>query len=191
MPLESSISETVDGFYELNLEGRIHRPLWVVQLFAALLQLRVSIISGHATQDKRGEWKSRFILDFSKSSFDPKHLDYSGFSEKNSNLDRTITLSLKKIKGSPESMSPKLSSFELKRRPDQQLEVSLKGPDQIGFLASILGKFSGLALFPSSLKIDTVKGEIADCLVLRGIGDRGPSDAAYQSLERMLRSFVI
>src|SRR5277367_1529173 len=99
MALESSISATIDGFYELSLQGRIHRPHWVVQLFAALSQLHVSIISGHATQEKRGEWKSRFVLDFSNSTADPKHLDYSAFSEQSSNLDRTI--------------SPKLHRFEL------------------------------------------------------------------------------
>jgi hypothetical protein len=88
MPLESSISATAEGLYEVSLQGQIHRPHWVVQLFAALLQLHVSIVSGQATQEKRGEWKSRFILDFSKSSSDPKQLDYSAFSEQNSNIDR-------------------------------------------------------------------------------------------------------
>ncbi len=88
-------------------------------------------------------------------------------------------------------MTPKLSRFELSRRSDQQLELKLEGPDQIGFLASILGRVSVLALFPSSLEINTMRGQIRDAIVLRGIGERGPSEAAYQSLERMLRSFVI
>jgi hypothetical protein len=41
------------------------------------------------------------------------------------------------------------------------------------------------------LEIDTIAGQIKDCIVLRGIADRGPSEAAYQSLDRMLRSFMI
>src|SRR5277367_6739193 len=109
MALESSISATVDGMYELSLHGRLHRPHWVVHLFAALSQQHVSIISGYATQEKRGEWKSRFILDFSNSSANPQHLDYTAFSEQTSSGDR--------------STLPKLSRFELARREDQQLEL--------------------------------------------------------------------
>ncbi len=177
MALESSISSTADGLYELSLNGRLHRPHWVVHLFAALSQQHISIISGHASQEKKGEWKSRFVLDFSNSTADPKHLDYSAFAEQTPTGERPG--------------SPKLSRFGLERRPDQQLELILEGPDQIGFLASILSKVSVLALFPSSLEINTMAGKIKDSIVLRGIGDRGPSDAAYQALERILKSCVV
>ena len=176
MALESSISSTVEGFYELTLHGRLHRPHWVAQLFAALSQLHISIVSGQATQIKGGEWKSKFLLDFSNSSADPKRLDYTAFTEQSPSGERTTT--------------PKLSRFEVLRRPDQLIEVRLEGPDQIGFLAAILAKVSVLALFPAMLEIDTIAGQIKDCVVLRGIGDRGPSEAAFQSLDRMLRSFM-
>jgi hypothetical protein len=177
MALESSVNTMVEGTYELSLNGRIHRPHWVVQLFAALSQLQVSIVSGYANQEKPGEWKSRFVLDFSNSSADPKHLDYTAFTEQTGSGER--------------ASAPKLTRFDLTRRADLLLELKLEGPDQIGFLASILGRVSVLALFPSSMEINTLRGQIRDVVVLRGIGDRGPSDAAYQSLERMLRSFVV
>jgi hypothetical protein len=177
MPLESSISSSTEGYHELSLHGRLHRPHWVAQLFGALSQLHVSIISGRATQVKGGEWESKFVLDFSHSSADPKRLDYGALAEQSLPAERGAT--------------PKLTHFDLLRRPDNLVEVRLEGPDQIGFLASILARFSGLALFPAMLEIDTVAGRIADCIVLRGIADRGPSDAALQSLDRMLRSFLI
>jgi len=176
MALESSISSTVDGYHELSLHGRLHRPHWVAHLFAALSQLHVSIVSGEATQFKGGEWTSKFVLNFTSSSADPNRLDYSALAEQTPSGERSTT--------------PKLSRFEILRTPDQLIEVQLEGPDQIGFLAAILARVSGLALFPSRLEIDTVAGRIKDCIVLRGIADRGPSEAAFQSLERMLRSFV-
>jgi len=176
MPLESSITPTPDGLYELSMHGRLHRPHWVVHLFAALSQLHISIISGYATQEKKGEWKSKFILDFANSTSNPKQLDYTAFSETTPQGERPN--------------APKLSRFNLSRRADHLIELSLEGPDQIGFLASILARVSGLALFPSSLEINTVAGQIRDSIVLRGIGDKGPSDAAYQALDRMLKSFV-
>jgi hypothetical protein len=176
MSLESSVISTVEGYYELSLHGRLHRPHWVAQLFTALSQSHVSIISGNAEQFKGGEWKSKFLLDFSGSSADPKGLDYSNLAEKSSSGERAST--------------PKLSRFELLRRADQLIEIHLEGPDQIGFLAAILTRVSGLALFPAMLEIDTVAGRINDSIVLRGIADRGPSEAAFQSLDRMLRSFM-
>ncbi len=176
MPLESTISRTADGMYQLKLHGRLHRPHWVAQLFSALAQLHVSIISGEASQEKGGEWTSSFVLDFSSSTADPHHINYTAFADQAPSGDRPA--------------APKLSRFEVSRRPDQLIDLRLEGPDQIGFLASILLRVSGLALFPSKLEIDTMAGKIKDSIVLRGIGDRGPSDAAYQSLERMLKSFV-
>ena len=176
MPLESTISRTASGMYELKLHGRLHRPHWVAQLFTALAQSHVSIISGEASQEKGGEWKSSFVLDFSGSSADPQQLNYAVFAEQAPSGERLP--------------APKLSRFELSRRPDLLIELRLEGPDQIGFLASVLARVSGLALFPSKLEIDTMAGQIKDCIVLRGIGDRGPSEAAYQSLDRMLKSFT-
>jgi hypothetical protein len=177
MPLTHSISATREGIYELTLSGQIHRPHWVVQLFYALSQLQVSIISGDARQVKVAEWNSKFVLDFSNSSVNPLNLDYSGFAERDAALNRAIT--------------PKLSGFKLDRRTDQLLDLRLEGPDQIGFLASVLGKMSGFALFPSSMEIRTVAGKIHDSLILRGIGERPPSDSAQQSFTKVLSSFVV
>jgi hypothetical protein len=177
MALESKITSTADGYHQLTLCGRLHRPHWVAQLFAALSQLHVSIISGYATQIKGGEWTSKFLLSFDGASANPTQLDYNALAEQPLPAERATT--------------PKLTRFNLLRRADQLIELRVEGPDQLGFLAAILGRVSGLALFPSELEIDTVAGSINDVIVLRGIADRGPSEAAYQSLDRMLKSFII
>jgi len=177
MPLEATIVATPEGLHILNMHGRLHRPHWVAQLFASLSQLHVSILSGRAEQTRGGEWESKFILNFATSSTDPKSLDYSALAEQSPSGERPAP--------------PKLSHFEIIRRSDLLVELRVEGPDQIGFLASILARVSGLALFPAELEIDTPHGQIKDCIVLRGIADRGPSEAAYQSLDRMLRSFLV
>ena len=177
MSLESTLTPTADGCHQLSLHGRLHRPHWVAQLFAALSHLHVSILSGYASQIKGGEWTSKFLLNFDNSSSDPNKLDYNALAEQPLPAERATT--------------PKLTRFYLLRRADQLIELRVEGPDQLGFLAAILGRVSGLALFPSELEIDTVGGNINDCIVLRGIADRGPSEAAFQSLDRMLKSFII
>jgi hypothetical protein len=60
-----------------------------VQLFYALSQLQVSIISGDARQVKIGEWSSKFVLDFTNSSANASHLDYAGFAERDAALNKT------------------------------------------------------------------------------------------------------
>jgi hypothetical protein len=177
MPLESSIVPTRDGLFELSLHGRLHRPHWVVQLLAALSQLRISIRSGRAAQDHAGEWTSKFLLDFSHSTADPQKLDYAAFAEQTAAVDRNLT--------------PQVTRFELTRRADQFLQLKVEAPEQLGFLATLLSRVSIFALFPLALEMDASSGHIRDSIVLRGIGDRGPSETAFQTLDRMLRSFVV
>jgi hypothetical protein len=177
MSFTSTVTPSGKNSYELNLQGRTHSPLWVVHLFASLSQEQISIISGQAEQINPGEWGSSFVLDFSRSKADPMHVDYAAFSTQNTKLDRSVT--------------PKISRYKLTRRPDQLVDLHLEGPDQIGFLASALGRISGLALFPSLLEIRTVAGQIKDYFVLRGIGNRPPSEEAYKALGTMLRGFVV
>lgn len=177
MAFKTSITPTGRKFYELSLQGLTHRPHWVVHLFAALSEHQISIISGHANQVKLGQWESTFLLDFSRSTADALRLDYSGFSDHKTGSDRLGT--------------PKLSRFSLARTADQFLDLRLEGPDQIGFLAAILGRVSGAALFPTTLQIRTVTGQIRDSLILTGIGGRPPSQTAEQILSTMLRSFVV
>jgi hypothetical protein len=177
MALESSITKTAEGLYELCMNGRLHRPHWVVQLFAALSQLHVSVCSGYAAQEQKGEWRSKFVLDFSRSTADPLQLDYRAFSELTASGDRTC--------------DPKLTRFEITRRPDHLLQVQVEGPDQMGFLATILSRIAILALFPTSIKIDLEEGQFRDAIVLRGFGDQGPSETASKTLDRMLRTFLL
>jgi len=178
MSLESTIAARSDGMYELRLEGSIYLPHWIVELFAALSQQQVSIVSGQATQVTTGEWKSCFVLDFSHSSADPRRLNYVAFTEQTLNLGG-------------KAGTPRLTRYELSRRPDKLIEIKLEGPDQVGFLAGMLSRVSLLALFPSFLEIDTLGGQIKDVIVLRGISDKGPGESAYLHLERMLKGFLI
>jgi hypothetical protein len=83
-----------------------------------------------------------------------------------------------------------LTGFRVSRREDQQLELELEGPDQIGFLGRILMRLSLLALFPSSMVINTVGGQIKDRIILHGIGGKGPAEAAKVSLEGTLKQMV-
>jgi len=177
MSLECSISPSGLGLYELNLNGRLHRPHWVVQLFTALAQVQVLIHSGYAVQDRKGEWESKFLLDFSQSLADPLTLNYQAFTELTMSGDRLRV--------------PKLARFELMRREDRFLDLKVEGPDQTGLLACVLSRVSILALFPSAITVETEEGQFRDTIVLRGFSEMGPSDAVYKALQRMLCTFEV
>ncbi len=172
----STITRNAAGLHELKIKGRFHHPHWIAHLFAALAKLNISIVSGSASQVARREWESQLLLDFTSSKAVPEQLDFAA-------------MALQTAQGG--SLQPKLSHFKIVRRADQQLEILIEGPDQIGFLGSMLGKLSLLALFPSELEINTVQGRIKDRIGLRGIGDSAPSPSTEQSLETMLNGFMV
>ncbi len=145
-------------------------------MFASLAKLNISIISGNARQAARREWEAQLLLDFTSSKAVADQLDYAAMAQQSTQTP---------------AQQPKLSKFKIVRRADEQLEILIEGPDQIGFLGGLLGKLSLLALFPAELEINTVSNRIKDRVALRGIGDAPPSPATEQSLETMLKGFVV
>ena len=172
----STITRSLTGFHELRLQGPFPHPHWIAFLFAGLAQSGVSVVSGRAVQDDKQEWDARINLDFKNSKVTPESLDYIALAaRKPVSADMTI---------------PRLSRFQITPRYDGSLEVTLEGPDQIGFLGRLLGRLSLLMLFPSELDINTVSGTIRDRIVLRGIMGTLPAQTMKESLETLLKGLV-
>lgn len=172
----ANIHPSALGHHELTIEGHLTHPLWVGHLFTGLAQWQISVLSGRAVQTDIQHWQSRFTLDFSKSRAVPHNLDYIMLAQRKSS--------------SVDVQNPKLSRYELFRRPDQALEVRLEGPDQIGFLSRLLGRFSLLMLFPAEIEINTVGGVIRDRVVFRGFAGSVLDDNARVALDTLLKGFV-
>jgi hypothetical protein len=177
MTPESSITRTMSGSYELHLKGRFSHPHWVAFLFSGLAEAQVSVISGRASQSGIQEWDARINLDFRRCTLAPGTFDYVALAQrKPAAMDMSV---------------PRLTSYEIMRRRDQELEVRLEGPDQIGFLGRFLGRMALLMLFPSDIEINTVAGVIRDRVVFRGVGGAVPTPEAQQSLDTLLRGMVV
>lgn len=176
MSTTANIVQLPSGQYELNLQGRLAHPHWVGFLFTGLAQLNISVVAGHATQRDIQDWTARFTLDFSSSRSRPDTVDFVGLTQR-----KAASIDMK---------NPVLSKFEVLRRADQGLEVRLEGPDQLGFLSRLLGRFSLLMLFPTEIEIRTVGGQVRDRLVFRAMGGTPPDESARQALEAMLKGFT-
>jgi hypothetical protein len=171
----ATLARNPNGLYDLTIKGQFFHPHWVAHLSAGLAGQGVSIMSGRAAEEDDLEWSAQFTLDFQGSAAAPEAVDYVGLAAK------TLPADLAKVS---------LTRFRLSRRTDQQLELVLEGPDQIGFLGRILMRLSLLAQFPSEMDINTVAGQIKDRIILHGIGGKGPAEVAKNSLDGMLKQLV-
>jgi len=173
------IPGTGNGFHEVVIDGHISRPHWMIHLLGALAARQISVVSGFAYQEKFGLWKAGFNLDFTQSASALERLDFYSFVHESSDRE-----------GGKE---PLLSFFSVTRTMDDLLELYLEGPDQIGFLSSILARVASLALFPVALNVETVDGRIRDRIVLCriGVGFHSPSYSSYTQLHSLLQSFMV
>jgi hypothetical protein len=176
MTPQSTLTRLPTGLHELKITGNFTHPHWMAFLFSGLAASGVSIMSGRAMQNGNGIWEARLSLDFTSVVVRPEGIDY-------------VSLALQKPTQT-DAKAPRLTKFQISRRIDRSLEVTLDGPDQIGFLGRVLGRMSLLMLFPIEIEITTVSGNIRDKVTVRGIGGAPPDESAKTSLETMLRVFV-
>lgn len=176
MSTTATIARLPSGQYELNLQVQLAHPHWVGFLFTGLAQHNISVIGGHAVQQDIQEWSAKFTLDFSGSRSRPDLVDFVGLTQR-----KAASIDMK---------NPVLTKCDILRRPDQSLEVRIEGPDQMGFLSRLLGRFSLLMLFPTEIELRTVGGQIRDRIVFRGMAGSPPDETARKALEAMLRGFI-
>jgi hypothetical protein len=164
------------GLHRLDLKGAFTHPHWLAFLCGGLSGAGVSVVSGHAARESPMHWTGHFVLDARGSRTPVESLDLVGLSA----LRPAVR----------DATAPRLASFEVRRRADQQIEVRVEAPDELGFLGRLLSRISLLTLLPSELHIHTVRAMIQDRLVLGGIGTAAPSDEVLGSLTELLGALV-
>jgi hypothetical protein len=73
---------------------------------------------------------------------------------------------------------------------DAPLVLTVEAPDQIGFLAQLLGELSFFSLFPVEMRIETVHGVVRDRVHLRSVAGTAPSEEALDAVKRGLDRLV-
>ncbi len=174
---KATVTPTANGLQELKVQGLFHHPHWMVFLLSGLADRQVSVLGGCATQQISHTWEAVFQLDFRNSGITPESVNYLALTGHNASY--------------APAAPPILSAFQMRRRADNALEITVQGPDQIGFLSKLLGGVSLLALYPTELEINTIGGQIKDRVVLRGIGGSAPRDSTEASLQTLLQGYVV
>lgn len=160
--------------YTLALNGAFH-PEWAASLCAGLGARRISVERGYARQVQRGIWESSFELRPLDPSVELRAIDYAALAR--APRDRSA------------GVRPSLTGFEL-AHDGGALVVTLRGRDEVGFLAGLLGIFSFQMLFVHEMEVGTAGGEVRDRFVLRGFAGTAPGPKERSRLLAALESLA-
>lgn len=157
----------------LRFEG-VFTPGWVGSLAAGLAKHGISIVRGFAETNPFGDWEAELLIERGPAAVLPSTEDLVRLADHD-----VRDYSVPRVS---------LSSGSASRVPDHggSLLVIVEGEDQIGFLASILTRLAGVALFPVEIAVSTTKGRVADRLWLRAPGHREPTADALRAVSLAL-----
>jgi len=106
-------------------------------------------------------------------------------------LEQTDFLTLAREPSAPlPAINLGLDSFELRRSVERKgtLELRVRAPDRVGFLAALLEHLAGFVLFPEEISINTFKREAQDTLLLSSVAGQSPPPELEGALRASLRA---
>jgi hypothetical protein len=143
---------------------------WAGRLAAGLADAGVDIRRGGAKSNDARQWLAEFEVT-PHGTLDLSTLDYLGLCR-----DDAVARSKEELK---------LYHFDLARTEDgAALELTLRAPDQLGFLGNLLSHLAFFSLFPESMNVVTMNGVALDMFSLRALGGAAPS----QNIEQVVLS---
>ena len=167
----SHVVEVSSGAARVELKGEL--PLgWCGNLAGALSRRGVSILRGNAERNGTG-WN--VVLEVAgEDGAAPQELDFAALA----------------TEASPDTGGPlRLESFVLNMpRRGAAVELTVRGPDRRGFLATLLDRLALLGLFPERISVETVLSMASDTLWLHAVGGQPPTERSIDSLRAFLRS---
>ncbi len=148
---------------------------WLGNFARGTTRLSLDIVRGLARRGAQRHWTAYFEIR-SPIAFE---------------LERTDFLTLARDSSKPvPAISLELDSFELTRSSERKgtLELRLRAPDRVGFLAALLEHLAGFVLFPEEISINTFKLEAQDTLLLSSVGGQSPPKEIEGALRASLRA---
>ncbi len=167
----SQVVELSRGTARVELTGALP-PGWCGNLAGALSKRGVSILRGNA--ERQGDSWSVVLEVAAEDGTDPRELDFAALASE----------ATPEVEG-----SLRLESFVLNLpRRGAAVELTVRGPDRRGFLATLLDRLATLGLFPERISVETVHGMASDTFWLQAAGDERPAARSLDSLREFLRS---
>ena len=159
--------------YALFLTGSLHAG-WAGRLAAGLAARHVSVVRAAARRTDT-LWTAEIEFDVLEAGVEPSAVDFIA-----------LMLDAAPDRSAPD---PRIASFHLSRGA-RDVAVELRARDEVGFLSGTLRVFAFFGLFPHSLRVDTVGGEVRDLFRLQGLSGQVPPAGVVAALERRLAGMV-
>ncbi|CAH2030304.1 hypothetical protein [Trichlorobacter ammonificans] len=161
--------------YGLDLRGYL-KPGWSGYLAGRLADEQISVLRGAGRKISAITWEARFELEMPPLLKVPERLDYCAMASTPPAVRSTLPW-------------VRLERLSVKRDSAHggSLLVELTGPDQLGFLASLLRVFSFYSLFPVEMEIETLGATASNRFWLKGIGSLTPTAEDQANLATALR----
>lgn len=168
------VTRSEQGLHRVDLWGGM--PVaWLGNFARGTTRAGLDIVRGVARRSAQRHWTAYFDV---RSSLAVE-------------LERTDFLALAR---EPSARFPavelRLDSFELHRSSERTgaLELRLRAPDSVGFLAALLEHLAGFVLFPEEISINTFRLEAHDTLILSSVAGQSPPPEIEDALRASLRA---
>jgi hypothetical protein len=158
----------------LHLSGSLH-VAWAWRLAAGLAARNIAVVRGSA---RRGStrWTAEIELAVLDGAVPPSAVDFLALMREHAGAAPRAPLALSACRVS---------------RTRRDVEVALRGRDEVGFLGRVLRVFADLALFPRAMRIETVAGEVRDVFLLQDAAGEPPPEGTVAALRARLEALVV
>jgi hypothetical protein len=172
------LTRTTSAVYAVRLWGPL-APAWTGHFALGLFRAGIDILRGFARQDGSGRWVADFLIAPTETSPDLAGVDYLALAMRQPPADDAVPVSL--------------THYTLDGSPDQgaALYLEVRGPDRVGFLASLLRTLEDVLLTPRDMTIMTRGGEAFDCFWLKTVEGCVPSDDDRRALAARLDALLV
>jgi len=161
------------GRYALSFWGRFP-PSWCGALSLSLSQVGLAVAQGFAKKMREKFWVAEFEIEPTRGDVQVESMDFLAMAVSSARAPGLRRLALSEFAvGDPAVHGGAI-----------YLEV--RGRDQVGFLAELLGQLAFLTFLPEEMIVQTTDGEVFDRFLLRGPAGQPPSPGAAQALTRWL-----
>lgn len=161
------------GRFALSFGGRFP-PAWCGALSLSLSQAGLGIVQGFAKRMREKTWVAEFEIEATRGGMVVKSLDF-------------VAMAISSARA-PGLRRLALSAFTVgdPTQHEGAIYLEVRGQDQVGFLAELLGQLAFLTFFPEEMIVQTTGDQVFDRFLLKGLGGQAPSPGAYQALTRWL-----
>ena len=161
------------GRFALSFWGRFP-PGWCGALSLSLSQAGLGVVQGFAKKVREKAWVAEFEIEQTRGDLRVESLDFVAMAISSARAPGLRRLALSAFTaGDP-------------AQHEGAIYLEVRGQDQVGFLAELLGQLAFLSFFPEEMIVQTTGDQVFDRFLLKGLGGQAPSPGAYQALTRWL-----